>query len=75
MFESFKDVLTVGEACAALHIGKNSLYKLLKTGAIRYIKIGKKYIIPKVYLLDFIRKYRYNSTESNGSVSARKESI
>lgn len=29
MFESFKDVLTVDEACAALHIGKNSIYSLI----------------------------------------------
>lgn len=58
MFEDYKDVLTVQEACAALHIGKNSMYRLLKMGAIRSIKIGKKYIIPKSYLLDFINTYR-----------------
>lgn len=74
MFENYKDVLTVQETCAALHIGKNSLYRLLKMGAIRSIKVGRKYLIPKIYLLDFISKYRYNNTESNGSVSVRKES-
>ncbi len=58
MFENCRDVLTVQEACDALHIGKNSLYKLLKIGAIRSIKIGKKYIIPKVCLLDFVNSYR-----------------
>ena len=73
MFDTYKDVLTVDEVCTALHIGKNSVHKLLQMGTIRYIKIGKKYIIPKVYLLDFISKYRYNNTESNGSVSERKE--
>ncbi|MGN0561700.1 MAG: helix-turn-helix domain-containing protein [Candidatus Fimenecus sp.] len=51
-------MLTVQEACDALHIGKNSLYRLLKMGAIRSIKIGKKYIIPKVCLLDFVNSYR-----------------
>lgn len=58
MFESFKDVLTVDEACAALHIGKNSIYTLLKLGALHYIKIGRKYIIPKIYLIDFINQNR-----------------
>lgn len=58
MFENFKDVLTVEEACKALHIGKNSFYTLLKIGALQYIKIGRKYIIPKIYLIDFINQNR-----------------
>lgn len=56
MFEEFRDVLTVAEACDALQIGKNSLYKLLQSGEIQHIKVGRKYLIPKVYLLDFIEK-------------------
>ena len=43
MFDNFKDVLTVSEACEALNIGKNTLYNLLKCGIIKSIKIGKKY--------------------------------
>lgn len=58
MFNNYKDVLTVEETCTALKIGKNSLYKLLKIGTIKYIKVGRKYLIPKVYLIDFINKYR-----------------
>lgn len=58
MFDEYNDVLTVNEACTALHIGKNSLYRLLKNGEIECIKIGRKYIIPKLYLLDFINRYR-----------------
>lgn len=58
MFEKFKDVLTVVEACEALHIGKNTLYSLLKSGIIKSIKIGKKYLIPKIYLVDYINQYR-----------------
>ncbi len=58
MFSNYKDVLTVKETCTALKIGKNSLYKLLKIGTIKYIKVGRKYLIPKVYLIDYINKYR-----------------
>lgn len=58
MFETYKDVLTVDEVCAALHIGKNSVYNLLRIGALQYIKIGRKYIIPKICLIDFINKNR-----------------
>ena len=58
MFENFKDVLTVDEVCSALSIGKNSLYKLLRSGSIGCIRIGKKYLIPKEYLMDFINQHR-----------------
>lgn len=51
MFESYNDVLTVKETCNALSIGRNNLYRLLKDEKIKSIKIGKKYIIPKVYLI------------------------
>ncbi len=58
MFDKFKDVLTVVEACEALHIGKNTLYDYLKKGIIKSVKIGKKYLIPKICLIDFINQYR-----------------
>ena len=58
MFDIYKDVLTVDEVCTALHIGKNSVYKLLQIGALQSIKIGRKYIIPKIFLIDFISKFR-----------------
>ena len=58
MFESFKDVLTVNEVCTALHLGKNSVYKLLQSGILQCLKIGKKYIIPKSFLIDFINQNR-----------------
>lgn len=58
MFEKYNDVLTVNEACQALSIGKSKLYELLKTCKLKSIRIGKKYIIPKVYLFDYIDCYR-----------------
>lgn len=58
MFENFKDVLTINEACTALSMGKNTLYKLIKLGRLKCIQVGKKYLIPKVCLIDFINKCR-----------------
>ena len=58
MFDEYKDILSVNEACAALSIGKNTLYKLLKSDIIKAIKIGKKYIIPKICLIDFVNSCR-----------------
>lgn len=58
MFDSFNDVLTVDDLCKALSLGKNSVYSLLKSGAIKSIRIGKKYLVPKLYLIDFISSNR-----------------
>lgn len=58
MFENYDDILTVDEVCKALHIGKTNVYKLLKNGVINSKKIGKKYLIPKLYLMDYIYQNR-----------------
>lgn len=58
MFEKYNDTLTVNDLCKALSIGKNKVYNLLKEEVIKSIKVGKKYIIPKIYLIDYIYKYR-----------------
>ncbi len=37
-----------------LKIGKNKVYELLKSGEIKSIRIGNKYIIPKKSVIDFV---------------------
>lgn len=58
MFECYKDVLTVDEVCKALSMGKNTVYKLLNDDVIKSVRIGRKYLIPKQFLIDFIYKFR-----------------
>lgn len=58
MFDTYKDVLTVEEVCKALSMGKNTLYGLLQKGKIKSIKIGRKYFVPKVCLIDFVNSIR-----------------
>ena len=54
MFNSYPDVLSVKQLCEILDIGKNSAYRLLQSGEIKSIKIGKVYKIPKKCLKDFL---------------------
>lgn len=58
MFDEYNDILTVNEVCKALKIGKNTLYRLLRMGEIKSRQIGKKYLIPKICLIDYINKCR-----------------
>ena len=52
--DSYPDVLKPEEARIILGIGRNAIYKLLSTGQIQSIRIGKLYRIPKHSLLEFI---------------------
>lgn len=54
MLEKYKDVLSVNELLEILPLGKNSIYNLLHSGAIKYIRVGARIIIPKKYLIDFL---------------------
>lgn len=53
-FKDYPDVVSVDELQAMLRIGRNSAYDLLRSGAIQTLKIGKKYIIPKLNVVKYI---------------------
>lgn len=62
--DSYNDVLTPDEARQILRIGRNSIYKLLAEGRIQAIRIGRKYVIPKNSLVQFINSiYDYCTDE------------
>lgn len=55
MFADYPDVVRIDDIQSMLQIGRNSVYTLLKQGLIKSIKIGKKYIIPKSAVIDFVK--------------------
>ena len=57
MFENYPDVLKVEELMQMLHIGRNRVYELLSTNAIRNIRIGRRYIIPKTGVIEFLENH------------------
>lgn len=54
MFKNEPDVLTVPDVIRLLRIGKNSVYRLIKEGEIGSIRQGKKIIVPKVCLIEYL---------------------
>ena len=54
LFSEYPDVITVEQLMEILHIGKNAAYSLLKSGEIRTIRIGRRYIIPKQSIITYI---------------------
>lgn len=54
ILDSYADVLTVNDVMNILHIGRNKAYELLRSKTIPSIRIGKKYVIPKNLMIEFI---------------------
>lgn len=69
MFNDYPDVMTVSEAAKALNVGKSSIYKLVNSQALGSRRIGKKILIPKICLNDFIQSARYKVTNCSGGLS------
>jgi excisionase family DNA binding protein len=54
MFLEYPDVLTVANVQKMLHIGRHEVYRLILTGKLFALKIGKSYRIPKVKAIDYL---------------------
>lgn len=54
LFESYPDVVKPSDVQSMLHIGRNSVYELLRNGKIAAIRVGKKYVIPKSSVIEFL---------------------
>lgn len=59
MLGKYPDVLTVEQVAQILGIGKNSAYKLINENVIGHKKIGRKLLIPKLCIIDYLESARY----------------
>lgn len=48
------DLLTIREACERLRISRATLYKLVKRGSLRLVKVGGKSLIPEEAILRLV---------------------
>ena len=55
LLEEYKDAFHIRELCEILNIGKNTAYKLLKNNDIPNRRLGKKYIIPKFGVIEYLK--------------------
>lgn len=57
ILEHCPDILTVVEAAEVSRIGRTMMYRFIQNGEIQHIKIGKKILIPRVYLQEFLANH------------------
>jgi len=48
------DLLTIPEFCERVSLGKTSVYQLLNEGKVKAVKLGKKTLIPRSSLNEFV---------------------
>lgn len=77
---SCPDVLTVMEAAEVLRVGRSTMYKLVESGEVQHIKIGRKVLIPRKYLqnyIEFCPEKCYNIVQmvGNPSVTGKEQNL
>lgn len=55
MLEQFEELMTADEACEALRIGKNALYRLLNDQKLKAYRNGRVWRIPRQAVEEYIR--------------------
>lgn len=56
IFADYPDVVTVEQLMEMLRIGQVMAYRLLKDGVIKAKRIGRKYIIAKKRVIEFLNE-------------------
>ncbi len=59
MFKEYPDILTPKQAAVALGVCVNSIYQLVNTHTIGCKRIGRKILIPKICLINYVRSSMY----------------
>ena len=74
LLKNYPDVMSVTQLSKALNVGRNSAYALMQAGTIAHRKIGRKYLIPKLCVLDYLNAARYNSAVMAGESNCHERS-
>lgn len=60
MLNKYPDVLTVKQVAEALGVGTNKAYDLVNLRIIGSKRIGRRILVPKACLIDYLESSRYN---------------
>ncbi len=58
VFSDYPDVVDINDLTHMLNIGKNKAYELVNSNTIQSIKIGRKHIIPKFRVIEFLQNVK-----------------
>ncbi len=56
LFKEYPDIVSVEQVSEMLRIGQVLAYRLVRSGEIKSRKVGRRYIITKQHIIDFVTK-------------------
>jgi excisionase family DNA binding protein len=56
MFKDYPDAVSIKQLQKMLGIGRNLAYELINNNSIPHVRIGKKIVIAKVNVIDYLAK-------------------
>lgn len=59
MLNDYDDVMSVAELAQALCISRSMAYRLVNDSIVGSLRVGKKILIPKVCVADYLNSARY----------------
>lgn len=54
IFKDYPDIVEISQLMEMLNISKYSAYKLVTENKIKHLVIGRKYQIPKIYVIEYV---------------------
>ncbi|MDR1247600.1 MAG: helix-turn-helix domain-containing protein, partial [Clostridiales Family XIII bacterium] len=65
IFAEFPDVLTMYDAAEMTGLAISTIQRLIKNGMIRSMRVDRRPMIPKAYMLDFVTGSKFLGIKSN----------
>lgn len=63
MFREYPDVVNVEQMCEMLGgMSTKTAYRLLCSGAVKSLLVGRRYRIPKIYILEYLQIIRKSTS-------------
>ena len=72
MLNNYPDVLSVKQVMEVLHVSKKSVYELLHNKEIKSKKVGRKYIIPKICVQNFLLSATNTQSTEQDNITQEK---
>ena len=68
IYADCKDILTTNDIAEMTGLNRGTIMKLVQSGHIKSIAARPKYLIPKIYLLEFVVTPRFIEAKSNSAL-------
>ena len=59
VFKDYPDVMDVGQVSEILHVSAKTIYGLIRSGALKSLKVGRAFRIPKTNVMRYLNLIKH----------------